>query len=81
VLRKNKGRFGIDLVLLFRLLGGGVEYIPGKDRLHFVLWDRQFYLEEASGYMNRDGTFDVSILKALPAQYAVKKDGIFLQLA
>lgn len=81
LLCKNKGRFGIDLVFLFRLLGGGVEYIPERDRLHFVLSDRQFYLEAASGYMNRDGTFNVCILKALPVRYALKNNGMILRLA
>lgn len=80
VLRKKEQDFSIDLVMLFRLIGGGVEYIPDRDRLHFVLYNRQSYIEHASKYINHDGTFDIRILNMLSGAYSFSEDGIVLQL-
>ena len=73
--------YTLDLVFLFRLLGGGVEYIPDKDRLHFVLYNEQAYIEDASSFMNEDGTFYIHILREIPMlQYSFGNNGIMIQL-
>lgn len=80
MLQKNERGYCIDLVFLFRLAGGGVEYILDSDRLHFVLYDKQVYIERASMFINKNGTFDIRILNSLPVLYTFEDDGIVLRL-
>lgn len=80
VLRAEGEGFRIDLVFLFRMVGGGVEYIPDRDRLHFVLYNRQTYVDGASMFMYEDGTFDIRILNALPIFYSFLEHGIKIRL-
>ena len=80
VLRTAGEGYSIDLVFLFRMVGGGAEYIPDRNRLHFVLYDKQAYIESASTFMNEDGTFDIRILNLLPISYSFSDHGIKIQL-
>lgn len=80
VLRTDGEGYSIDLVFLFRMVGGSAEYIPDRDRLHFVLYDKQAYIDSASAFMNEDGTFDIRILNALPISYSFSDQGIKIRL-
>lgn len=80
VLRTTGEGYSIDLVFLFLMVGGGAEYIPDRDRLRFVLYDKQAYIDGASAFMNEDGTFDIRILNTLPISYSFSDHGIEIQL-
>ena len=79
VLQSTNKRYSINLTFLFRLLGGGVEYIQSSNRLHFVLYNREMYIENAETYICPGG-FDVRSLNVLPISYSIVGQGLEIQL-
>lgn len=72
--------FCIRLKELYRIMGGGVEYVAAEDVLHFCLLDTRRSVGGASRYMRDDGAFDVSILRALKLNWEVAQSGLLLAL-